>query len=1792
MSSDVKYIYTNNISNINQIEQGSFVYNITDQRLYLCTPEGAGNKSLAAVGRSIIYTNSLEDIEAYQNNEIYLTQDGKLYYYHRDVNTNPQEIASVKALENVQKDYQAADSALQKQIGYRTHTDSEGTKIPAIGLNKDIEDINNIIGEAGGTAGREATGLYKIIFDLDGAQKSSIQELDNKKVDIKTFEDTLKNYSTTEDLNTDLENNYYTKTEAKDLFLSANEELFLTEGVFIANCEYAEINDRYVLWDNNFTDVEKLVGPCIVLTIKNNSTDTDQEELQINTIVIPAIDLVDVYKGSSATNDSNIDVDVSNYIVSANVNVDNLIGSTDNDTVKLSNNEANKIIASFKTENIVDSTTAGKNVSLSVGDDNKISAQIEIDNLIKNTSGSLVTLEKNDDGKTMSVLLDSSVSNAIKRIGDINDIEDSVETLTETLSQYGISNLATNETEYQLKDGLITQAIKIEADKIAKLNEDFVEYKDNHETEFNTHKQAFEDYKTTNNSNITKIGSYQYNTKTDDKEAEAIVSNDTYFAEVKEHIEAETANVRQSLNNATIELNKEISDLKTKDGNIDTSISTLESWVGSIYQVKDENGNNLANPTGILAQEILDREQSDADLNDKIDSLYKIETVTNEAGETSTSITGTIHDAITAVQSNLDIKHQALTAEDERLEQLIEDLAGDSNTSTVATNAFAISELQAKINNDTSGLEKAHDKVNNLTAAANRAYEEEKVTAEDGNTISYSLKSGYIKDYIDAKASELQQADTGLSGRISDIEKDYQTKSAAEINFKKTTVDNGTDISYTGDIVTAYTAADTALENKINGVIAGLSTGAIKTNTDKIKNLKDNFDKAISLTKATDSDTYSLTGGIVKAYVDAVDGKVGELDTAYKSADKALTIKTIECGLYKLNDSNAIAENGKEKHSLKITFENNDTAYYPLGDYIKNNYYTKTEANSAFLGADKDLFLTSGEVLKGTYDTGTKEFTEDNEDGTWHIILTLRDLNDKDNTPGEQIVVPVDSLITYYTEENAENAPVTISINGFKISADLSQTVKDQLNQVDLTKENGTAPAWNSALTGTTLADKVNSLPSHVSANYATKTSIDDLFKKETSGQTTSYKGVIGEIITTINSNIDDIEIALTDKGDIGQAIKANADKIAGVGTYSYNDTSQVYTATASTSFGTVNKHINEVADSVTTLSDSIGSYGYTKAPGETLGTATGSTHLFVNVETHINDLERYVDDKDKDLDDRIDADEKALKDYKTAVGTITLENSAYSLSESGYIKLLNDKLSGEINDLETGAVAENTGSIGEINTLLNAYGLVPKNTENKYVLSADGVVTAAIAANTTAIGVNADAIATNVTAIAANATDIADNATAIVANATAIDTKMSKKDPSGTGSFSLNRKFKTVDDIGAESVAMGLNTFASGKQSVAMGSDTVASGNQSYAGGLGTIADTPAMYAIGQYNQTIPKAYELLSNSSTTRNLTPGTSVYNFYGVDISDEGRITYISSSPASITEYDCDIDEYFYLSNSPTKTIFRVQSIQPNRRKVTNADGSYEWVIDYWTVRYHICEVEEDSNKHALFVIGDGASDTNRSNAFTILKDGEAHFTNTVYIDEANQKIPLFKSSGGEIRGNVTIASTTGAVKNDTTATGALIVNGGVVVKEKVIANQVYGSVWNDYAEYRQTHHKVRPGQCVYEKGDGSLAISYERMMPGANIVSDTFGFAIGETDKCKTPLAVSGRVLAYPYESKETYNPGDAVCSGPNGTISKMTRAEIRDYPERIVGTVSEIPTYEVWGSGNIKVNGRIWIKVK
>jgi hypothetical protein len=56
------------------------------------------------------------------------------------------------------------------------------------------------------------------------------------------------------------------------------------------------------------------------------------------------------------------------------------------------------------------------------------------------------------------------------------------------------------------------------------------------------------------------------------------------------------------------------------------------------------------------------------------------------------------------------------------------------------------------------------------------------------------------------------------------------------------------------------------------------------------------------------------------------------------------------------------------------------------------------------------------------------------------------------------------------------------------------------------------------------------------------------------------------------------------------------------------------------------------------------------------------------------------------------------------------------------------------------------------------------------------------------------------------------------------------------------------------------------------------------------------------------------------------------------------------------------------------------------------------------------------------------------------------------------------------------------------------------------------VFNDYAEYRTTIN-AEAGRVVIDNDDGSLSLSSKRLQPGAQVISDTFGHAMGATDKC-------------------------------------------------------------------------------
>lgn len=139
--------------------------------------------------------------------------------------------------------------------------------------------------------------------------------------------------------------------------------------------------------------------------------------------------------------------------------------------------------------------------------------------------------------------------------------------------------------------------------------------------------------------------------------------------------------------------------------------------------------------------------------------------------------------------------------------------------------------------------------------------------------------------------------------------------------------------------------------------------------------------------------------------------------------------------------------------------------------------------------------------------------------------------------------------------------------------------------------------------------------------------------------------------------------------------------------------------------------------------------------------------------------------------------------------------------------------------------------------------------------------------------------------------------------------------------------------------------------------------------------------------------------------------------------------------------------------------------------------------------------------------------------------------------------------------------------------------------------LYGAAWNDYAEYRRLEEgTIEAGRVVTESGKDSVMYTRERLEYAPSIISDTYGIVIGEDIEGMVPLAIGGKVLAYPYEDRDSYKVGDVLCSGPHGTVSRMTREEIKEYPDRILGYYIGTPKEKEFN--DVSVNGRIWVRIR
>ena len=189
------------------------------------------------------------------------------------------------------------------------------------------------------------------------------------------------------------------------------------------------------------------------------------------------------------------------------------------------------------------------------------------------------------------------------------------------------------------------------------------------------------------------------------------------------------------------------------------------------------------------------------------------------------------------------------------------------------------------------------------------------------------------------------------------------------------------------------------------------------------------------------------------------------------------------------------------------------------------------------------------------------------------------------------------------------------------------------------------------------------------------------------------------------------------------------------------------------------------------------------------------------------------------------------------------------------------------------------------------------------------------------------------------------------------------------------------------------------------------------------------------------------------------------------------------------------------------------------------------------------------------------------------------TNGSIVNEANEELPTNRITANSISsadistGNATKYHILCQPDNDTTVYKFALDDFGIFINGNGVMK---GAAWNDYAEYRKIEGSAIPGQVVCDNGNGAVELSTVRLQACGHIVSDTYGHIIGDK-KDSVPIAVAGRVLVL-VDNIDNLILGDCLCTGENGFASKMTRQEIINYPDRIIGVVCEIPegSHKVW----------------
>ena len=180
---------------------------------------------------------------------------------------------------------------------------------------------------------------------------------------------------------------------------------------------------------------------------------------------------------------------------------------------------------------------------------------------------------------------------------------------------------------------------------------------------------------------------------------------------------------------------------------------------------------------------------------------------------------------------------------------------------------------------------------------------------------------------------------------------------------------------------------------------------------------------------------------------------------------------------------------------------------------------------------------------------------------------------------------------------------------------------------------------------------------------------------------------------------------------------------------------------------------------------------------------------------------------------------------------------------------------------------------------------------------------------------------------------------------------------------------------LGAQSFAAGFQVRAQGDYSIATGKDSNASGNNAFAGGASTIAKGTASLAFGSGSSAYGnQSIALGQNTSACGNRS--------FAAGASGNKAIYYLQDDATQqINQWK---NQKFALAKGEASTVFGTNCMTLK----ANSFAAGSMLLAKNENQAVFGSYNSYTSSSALFTVGNGASDTNRSNAFEVYTDGRA------------------------------------------------------------------------------------------------------------------------------------------------------------------------------------------------------------